>query len=57
MAKGTEIYHDANHPLASKKRITLLQTLDGTLTLEPREGDRVLGFHDSVVTWTPQPTP
>ncbi len=57
MARGTEIYHDANHPLAAKKRITLLRTVDGTLTLEPREGDRVLGFHYSVVTWTPQPTP
>lgn len=56
MARGTEIYHDANHPIAAKKRITLLRTLDGTLTLEPRKGDRVLGFHDSVVTWTPQPT-
>ena len=57
MALGTKIYHDANHPSAAKKRITLLRTVDGTLTLEPREGDRVLGFHYSVVTWTPQPTP
>ncbi|MFJ4453562.1 hypothetical protein ACIP1G_06670 [Pseudomonas sp. NPDC089392] len=57
MALGTGIYHDANHPLAAKRRITLLRTIDGTLTLEPREGDRVLGFHYSVVTWTPQPTP
>ena len=57
MALGTEIYHNANHPSTAKKRITLLRTVDGTLTLEPREGDRVLGFHYSVVTWTPQPTP
>lgn len=42
--------------LQLQKRITLLRTVDGTLTLEPREGDRVLGFHYSVVTWTPQPT-
>ncbi|ENB9665325.1 hypothetical protein [Pseudomonas putida] len=48
MALGTENYHDASHPAAPKKRITLLRTVDGTLTLEPREGDRVLGFHYSV---------
>ncbi|MFJ4068574.1 hypothetical protein ACIPW4_25250 [Pseudomonas sp. NPDC089996] len=57
MAQGTEIYHDARHPSAAKKRITLLRPVDDTLTLEPREGDRVLGFHYSVVNWTPQPTP
>lgn len=29
---------------------------DGTLTLERREGDRALGFHYSVESWTRQPT-
>ena len=38
-------------------RAFMFRTVDGTLTLEPREGDRVLGFHYSVVTWTPQPNP
>ncbi|WP_177334293.1 hypothetical protein [Pseudomonas sp. NBRC 111124] len=57
MTLGTAIYQDPNHPSAAKKRITLLPTVDGTLTLEPREGDRVLGFHYSEVTLTPQPTP
>lgn len=51
---GTEIYHDETHPRANMKRITLLRTQDGTLLLEPKEGDRHLGFHYSVVTWTPQ---
>jgi len=34
----------------------LLKTVDETLTLEP-DRERVPGFHYSVVTWTPQPTP
>lgn len=54
---GTEIYHDENHPRAEMKRITLLRTQDGTLLLEPLKGDRHLGFHYSVVTWTPQSRP
>ena len=51
---GTQIYHDPAHPRADMKRITLLRTSDGTLVLEPRLGDRHLGFHYSVVTWTPR---
>lgn len=54
---GTEIYHDEAHARADMKRITLLRTLDGTLLLEPLKGDRYLGFHYSVVTWTPQSQP
>lgn len=54
---GTEIYHDEAHPRADMKRITLLRTQDGTLLLEPLKGDRNLGFHYSVVTWTPQTQP
>lgn len=54
---GTEIYHDEKHARANMKRITLLRTQDGTLLLEPLEGDRHLGFHYSVVTWTPQTKP
>lgn len=55
--KGTAIYHDQEHSKANKKRITLLRTLNGTLVLEPRSGDRNLGFHYSVITWTPRPQP
>lgn len=54
---GTEIYHDEAHPRADMKRITLLRTQDGTLLLEPLKADRNLGFHYSVVTWTPQTQP
>jgi hypothetical protein len=54
---GTEIYHDPAHPRADMKRITLLRTTDGTLLLEPRSGDRNLGFHYQVITWTPRPHP
>ncbi|AVB23595.1 hypothetical protein BKM03_31800 (plasmid) [Pseudomonas avellanae] len=54
---GTEIYHDEAHPRADMKRITLLRTQDGTLLLEPLAGDRYLGFHYSVVTWTPRTQP
>lgn len=54
---GTEIYHDPDHPRASMKRITLLRTTDGTLLLEPRHGDRHLGFHYQVITWTPRSLP
>lgn len=54
---GTEIYHDEAHARADMKRITLLRTQDGTLLLEPLKGDRHLGFHYSVVTWTPQIQP
>lgn len=54
---GAEIYHDPAHDRADMKRITILRTLDGTLLLEPLKGDRNLGFHYSVVTWTPRSTP
>ncbi|WPP02523.1 hypothetical protein SFA35_26130 (plasmid) [Pseudomonas sp. HR96] len=49
---GAEIYHDPNHDRASMKRITILRTSEGTLVLEPVEGDRTLKFHYSIVTWT-----
>lgn len=55
--RGTEVYHDPDHPRASMKRITLLRTRDGTLLLEPRRADRHLGFHYQVITWTPRALP
>lgn len=54
---GAEIYHDPAHDRAAMNRITILRTQDGTLLLEPLKGDRNLGFHYSVVTWTPRSTP
>lgn len=54
---GAEIYHDPTHDRADMKRITILRTEDGTLLLEPLAGDRNLGFHYSVVTWTPRSMP
>lgn len=54
---GAEIYHDPDHDRAAMNRITILRTQDGTLLLEPLKGDRNLGFHYSVVTWTPRSTP
>lgn len=54
---GAEIYHDPTHDRADMKRITILRTTEGTLVLEPVEGDRLLAFHYSVVTWTPRSTP
>jgi len=53
---GAEIYHDPAHGRAAMNRITILRTQDGTLLLEPLPGDRNLGFHYSVVTWTPRST-
>ena len=53
---GAELYHDSAHPRAAMNRITILRTQDGTLLLEPLT-DRNLGFHYSVVTWTPQTQP
>ena len=54
---GAEIYYDEAHDRAAMNRITILRTQDGTLLLEPMSGDRNLGFHYSVVTWTPRSTP
>lgn len=53
---GAELYHDSAHARAAMNRITILRTQDGTLLLEPLT-DRNLGFHYSVVTWTPQTQP
>lgn len=53
---GAELYHDSAHPRAAMNRITILRTQDGTLLLEPLM-DRNLGFHYSVVTWTPRTKP
>lgn len=50
---GAPLFHDFTHRTASKKRITLLQTRDGTVVLEPRQ-ERELGFHYQIVTWTPR---
>lgn len=54
---GAELYYDPAHDRAAMNRITILRTQDGTLLLEPLKGDRNLGFHYSVVTWTPRSTP
>lgn len=54
---GAEIYHDPAHSRADMKRITVLRTQEGTLTLEPMPADRNLGFYYSIVTWTPRNTP